>query len=329
MSYYLYVLTFLFFSCNQQSNKILKSVQVNLDSLVKIYPDSVPLLVRLGNEYLNKYEYSSALIYGAKSFRLDSNNLEARFLYANALNNISGRKIEDIAQAQRHFLKIISKQSNNKKAFIALASTYTQLGEFDKSFLYINEVLRKDPKYRDAYVLKGTNYLTLGKRDLALSSYETAIQQDPNFFEAYLKLGWMYTEDKKYAIAYEKYKTASELQNTSIDAWYGMAYCKQQLEQFDEALNTYRLILDKDTSVYHALFNQGYIKQFHQNQLDSAMYFYESTLKVNPEYENAWHNLGLCYITKKDKQSALRCFSKALKYNPQFEISRIEANKLR
>jgi phage terminase large subunit-like protein len=66
---------------------------------------------------------------------------------------------------------------------VSLASTYTQQGDFEKSFQYINEALRIDKKYRDAYILKGTNYLTLGNRKLAKSSYETAIQQDTKFFE--------------------------------------------------------------------------------------------------------------------------------------------------
>lgn len=327
---FLFALSLFFIVGSCTENKQSKSIKnkVDLDSLVKIFPDSVELLVLKGNKLLDNYQYSEALHFGAKSFRLDSTNIDARFLYANALNNISTRSLLDVDQAQRHFIYIIKKQQDNKKAYIALASTYSQQGEFNKSFKYINEVLRLDNKYRDAYILKGTNYLTLGKRDFAISSYETAIQQDPDFFEGYLKLAWIYSEDLNFERAYEKFRTAAELKPKSVDALYGMAYCKQELGNYEQALAAYRHLISTDTAFYLALFNQGYIKQFYQNQIDSAITFYLAAIQMQPEFVKGWHNLGLCYATKKEKESALNAFSKALKYNPDFEISRIEAKKL-
>ncbi len=300
-----------------------------MDSLVEIYPDSVPLLVKQGNRYLDNYVYDKALNVGAKAFRLDSLNVEARFLYANAMNNIATRSIADVDNAQKHFLYILRKQPSNKKAYIALASTYTQQGEFEKSFKYINEVLKMDKHYRDAYIMKGTNYLTIGKRDLAISSYETAVQQDPKFFEAYLQLAWIYTEDEKYPFALEYFRTAAELDPKSTDALYGIAYSLQMLEKYDEAMLAYRDLIQMDNKYYLALFNQAYIKQFHQNQVDSAIYYYQSALDMEPQFVKAWHNLGLCYKTKGDKTNALKSFAKALKYNPDFKLSREEADKMK
>jgi len=328
MRYVLFVVILLsLFSCSTE-NEHSKPSKLNLDSLVKVYPDSVELLLLKGNQLLDKYEYSEAIKLGARAFRLDSANIEARFLYANSLNNIANRSVADVEQAQRHFKMVIKKQAENKQAYIALASTCSQQGEFDKSFKYINEVLRKDPKYHDAYVLNGPNYLTLGKRDYAISSYETAVQQDPNFFEAYLKLAWIYSEDLKHDIAYEKFRTAYELKPKSTDAIYGMAYSKQEMGKYEEALAEYRRLIATDTAFYLAFFNQAYIKQFNQNQVDSAIFFYQRAIDLQPEFVKGWHNLGLCYVMKKDKMQALKCFSKALKYNPDFEMSRKEADKL-
>jgi tetratricopeptide (TPR) repeat protein len=326
--FYLISISLLLFSCAEKESTT-TSQSNNLDSLLVIYPDSVALLVQQGNLFLDSYIYDKALKIGAKAFRLDSANIEARFLYANAMNNISNRSISDVDNAQKHFLYVIKKEQKNKKAYIALASTYTQQGEFEKSFKYINEVLRMDKRYRDAYIMKGTNYLTLGKRDLAISSYETAIQQDPKFFEGYLQLAWIYTEDQKYAVAQEYFRNAKELKPKSVDALYGIAYALQMMEKYDEALNAYRDLIQVDNKYYLALFNQGYIKQFHQNQIDSAIYFYSSAIDLEPKFVKGWHNLGLCHKSKGDKTSALKAFSRALTYNPDFELSRIEADKMK
>jgi len=327
MRYYL-LLIFIgsLWACNVKKEDVKKTP--SLESLLEIYPDSVELLVRQGNRFLDKYAYPNALKLGAKAFRLDSNNLEARFLYANALNNMQNRTVVDVAIAKQHFLVIIKQQPKNKKAYISLASTYAQEGEFDKSFDYINQVLRMDNRYRDAYILKGSNYLRLGRRDLAKSSYETAIQQDTKFFEGYMAIAYLYSEDND-PIAIEYFRTASELKPRSTDALYGVAYSLQQQEKYDESLASYRHLIEVDNHFYLALFNQAYIKQFHQNQIDSAICFYNSSIELEPEFVKAWHNLGLCYVSKDDKTNALKCFAKALKYNPNFEMSRKEADKLR
>ena len=317
-------------SCNNKpgSTHTTHSKKENLDSLLKSDPNNVELLIKRGNKYLELYRFYDALTDGAKAYRLDSNNLEARFLYANALNNRAERTQVDIENAKQHFLYLIKRQPGNKKIYVSLASSYTQQGDFEKSFQYINEALRIDKKYRDAYILKGTNYLSLGNRKLAKSSYETAVQQDTKFFEGYLYLGYLYSEDND-PLAVEYFRTAATLRPKSTDAWYGIAYSLQQQKKFDESLKAYRDLLQVNPKFYLALFNQGYIKQFEQNQVDSAIYYYSSAIELQPKFVKGWHNLGLCYASVGRKPEALNAFTTALKNNPNYEISRIEANKLK
>ena len=59
------------------------------------------------------------------------------------------------------------------------------------------------------------------------------------------------------------------------------------------------------------------------------MYYYESALKTEPRYVESWHNLGLCYDVKGETTQALKSFSKALKYDPNFELSRSFADNIR
>lgn len=300
----------------------------NLAALVKLHPDSVPLLVKYGRQLIDEYRSVEALPLGAKAFRLDSSNLEARYLYAIALVNRTERTVGDVQLSQRHFKVIVDKQPGNKEALVGLASTYSLQGDYERSFRYINSALRVDSRYRDAYVMKGSNYLAMGNRKLAKSSYETAIQQDPKFFAAYLQLGWLYTEDQEYQYALEYFRTAAQLEPTSTDALYGVAYCEQELKMIPQAQASYRRLLSTDTSYYLALFNQGYIKQFEEKQIDSAIYFYQSAIDMHPDFVKAWHNLGLCYVTQGRKPMAFKAFKKALEYNEEFELSKKELQKL-
>ena len=157
-------LLFLLFSCGKKEDAVSSTVQ-NLDSLLKVYPDSVELLILHGNKMIKNYRLELALSDGAKAFRLDSMNNDARLLYADALNNRPNRTPGDVARAQKFYAYLLKKMPKEPKIYVSLASTYSQQMDFDKSFLYINQALKINARYRDAYVMKGSNYLFLNKID--------------------------------------------------------------------------------------------------------------------------------------------------------------------
>jgi tetratricopeptide (TPR) repeat protein len=322
MKYILIIIPFFFLlSCGDSKSPNAKTT--NLDSLLVIYPDSIPLLIEHGSKMLKEFQYDKAFAEGAKAFRLDSNNIEARLFYADVLNNRPNRTVSDVLVAQRHFKVIIKKDPKNLKALVSLATTFSQQQDFDKSFQYINEALKINPRYRDAYVLKGTNYLHLNNVELAKSSYETAVQQDPKFFEAYVMLGSLYqSENNKICLEY--YTTAAQLQPKNTDVLYALAFADQEFNKLNEAKSIYRKMIELDTTYAEALFQQGYIKQWLEKErdLDSAMYFYNSCIQTKPEYVEAWHNLGICYLDKEDKPNAMLSFRKALSFNPNFTLSK-------
>jgi len=318
-------------SCKEETKEVVKATPKTIDSLLQVYPDSVELLVIHGNIALKEYRYYDALADGAKAYRLDSNNIDARLLYAMAQNNKPDRTIADVYIAQKHFKSILVKQPQNTDVLVALATTYGFQQDFDSAFKFVNQALRIDPKKRDAYVFKGSLYLLMDNVKLAKSSYETAVQQDPTFFEGYIRLGTIYQIENN-PIALEYFTTAHKLEPKNSEGTYVLAYGYQSFEKFDLAKTTYRKMVQTDTSDYYVsrgLFQIGYIKQFHENQLDSAIYYYTSAIQTDALYLEAHHNRGLCYETKGNIEEALKNYSKALRINPNYELSRNAAEKHR
>jgi tetratricopeptide (TPR) repeat protein len=307
-------------SCGEKNdNAAVNTGEENLDSLLSVYPDSVPLLVKRAKMDFDEFDFTSALADAAKAFRLDSNNVEARAIFAEVLNNRPDRSVADISNAQRHYHVLIKKDPKDLRSLVGLASTYSQQQEYETSFKYINEALRIDPKYRDAYVLKGTNYRMLGERDLMKSSWETAIQQDPEFYFAHIMLGALYEADSN-DLCLQYYKTASDLEPGNMEAVYALAFANHRFGNIDEAKVLYRQMAT-DTSdhfVSRGLFHQGYIKQFTEMEIDSAVYYYKSALVTNPQYPEAWCNLGMSYASLGEQTQALQSYAKALKYARQF-----------
>lgn len=322
-------LLFTYSSCSEQEKKG-QAKNENLDSLIAKDPNNVGLLVKRGNlmldSFLTKYNkkyFDIAKPDATKAFRLDSSRIDTRLLYADVLANDPERSVTDVSRSQYHYSFIIKQQPKNVKALIGLSSTYAYFADFQTAIQYVDQALKINSKYRDAYVMKGTIFLMQNNRKLAISSYETAVQQDPNFELAYLRLGQLYTEDEKYEVAIEKFRSAVAINPKQADAIYGVAYCDQMLERYKEAETGYRKLMQVDNNYHLGWFNIGYMKQFHaENELDSAIIYYQMATDIQPEFVKAWHNIGLCYEDKKDRTRALQAYAKALKYNPNFELTK-------
>lgn len=323
-----------FVSCGDGNSVAVKATTENVDSLFTAYKKSgkeVPMdvLIMHGNALLERYEYANALKDGAEAYRREPKNLEARLLYAKCLNNRPNRTNSDLVAAQKHFEFVLKKKPKDLELLVQLAAVHAQIGDADKAFMYCNRALRIDKHYRDAYILKGKVYEELGNVDRAISSMETAIQQDPKYFPAYLYVGDIYQNVKNDPIAIEYFVSADQIRPNDMEIMYKLAYAYQTFNRDEEALAVYRKMQKKDPNFTVSTFQQGWIKQFHQNQPDSAILFYDITLQKEPRYVEAWHNLGLVYEeAKKDKYEAIKCYKMALKYDKDFELSKQAMDRL-
>lgn len=338
---FFYGLIFLFAACSEPADtkeeqffvKDTENATIDLksqlaDSLLKD-PKNINLWIQKGNLCKADLDFKCALDAGANAIMLDSTNLDARELYAWTLINKPNPPIADIETAKRHFQYILTFKPKDAETLVNLANTFSLTGDLKTAMKYVNDALKIDEYYRDGYVLKGSIYKTLDKNDLALSSYQTALQIDPDFFIGQLQTAWLLTEMGKHKIALEYYRNAYELKPENINARYGIAKSLQDLEQYDDALIAYKEIAKLEPSFYYAYFNQGYIKQYYQSDLDSAIYFYEKIFDYNPEYVQAWYQLGNAYYDSKDYSSAGKAYASALKIDEDYTPAREAADRLR
>lgn len=324
--FFLSVLCCLALACNEQSKNSKK--KETLDQLLAIHPDSIPLLIKKGNQLMDSLAFDQALAYGAKAFRLDSTNIEARVLYAECLLYKSNRSADDIFRAFTMYRNLVSKAPSNVEALVGLANTFVLLDDHENAFKYVNQALRIDKNCRDAYILKGTIYKIEENYKLAISSYETAVQQDPNFYPTYLLLGSIY-EFQENPICIEKYTTAYQLQPKNVEVIYALAFAKEKFGQESAAQALYRKMTVLDSTFADGFFHLGYLAQFSYNQLDSALFYYKKAIKVNSQHIPSYHNMGLVYEDKNDLTNALFSYGKALKIDSTYQLSKDRVKVLR
>ncbi|WP_107039414.1 tetratricopeptide repeat protein [Brumimicrobium mesophilum] len=306
-----------------------KDVFTQISDSLNENPENVKLWIRQGNLCKDELNFDCALNAGAKAFRIDSTNIEARRLYAWTLINKPKAPVSDIERAKRHYQYILSLQPKDPQTLVELANTFSLTGDFKTAIKYINDALKIDERYRDGYVLKGSIYKTLEKNDLALSSYQTALQIDPEFFIGHLNTGWLLTSIENHKLALEYYENAVNLKPDNLNAIYGVAKSLQDLGDYEAALAQYRKIEKIEPDFYITYFNQAFIKQYYQEELDSATYFYNKALEIHPKYLPAWYQLGETYYSQNRIPDAGRAFAEALRIDPNYAPVKEAAEKLR
>lgn len=72
----------------------------------------------------------------------------------------------------------------------------------------------------------------------------------------------------------------------------------------------------EDCAVYHKTDGDSmFVREYFDKAIDS----YKVAIAINPEFAEAWNNLGVVYGTQRRYQEALDCFEKALQIDPVYE----------
>ena len=284
-----------------------------LEQLLEQDPNNAALLAQRADILFKLFRQDEGLSDIAKAFRLDSNNLEVRRVHAGYM---MGQL--KILSARDDYNFIIERDPGNAEAYLGMARTYAVEGNNAKAFQFTDEALKRNVKFRDAYVLKGMMFRADGKIDLSISSYQTAVEIDPNYYSGYIALGNLH-EIKNSPLALDFYKTALDVDPKGLEAMYGIAMVEQNRRNLEEAKAYYRSILAIEPEYYTALYNQGYIKLVYESEYDSATYFFQKTVDIEPLYTDAWFNLGLSEQARGKNREALKAFKETLKIDPDYE----------
>lgn len=142
-------------------------------------------------------------------------------------------------------------------------------------------------------MLKGTRALQAGDHADAQRLLERAVQLQPNHIDAQLNLSGAYILNKQFkqATAVLESLTQQEPENAMIWTNLGAAYLGNPILATDE----------------------------HQQRAISA---FAQALALNPTAPNVAYNLGLIYRDRRDYQTALDWFNRAVENSPQDQDAR-------
>ncbi len=202
-------------------------------------------------------------------------------------------EIEDKENQEIALFKLDKEYPNNESIYNLKGIIAFENIEFKVARFYYKKALEIDPNAPEAHNNLGLLLVEYFKEyDEAKKHYKRAIYYDPKNVKIYCNLGHLLADHfKEYDEAKEFYEKALEIDPACSIAYFGLGNLLQSPDynrkDFDEYIKDH--IKDQNTTRD----NSSKYFQTQANNLKSAVKCYKKAIEINPEFANAYNNMGI------------------------------------
>lgn len=238
---------------------------------------------------------------------------------ATALNDFGQTR-----EAITYFEKAKLLNSVSADIYYNLGNAYQKLNEFEKSIECYKKTLEINPNWLEAYLNCGNAYESLGKFYESLDCYEKIINISPRYAAAYINKGNVLRELNLLDAATKSYDIAKQLGVNNADSYLLSA---EQMLKKGEYKNAIELCnnavrFNPYDSRFYFFLGMNY---FHIRDLNLGVENFQKAISLKENYAEAYNGLGLCFARALCYNQAQENFKKALEYQPELAIARINS----
>ncbi|MBM25004.1 MAG: hypothetical protein CL760_04810, partial [Chloroflexi bacterium] len=217
-------------------------------------------------------------------------------------------KLEEDQKAIDSYTKATEIDPKYAKAYFNRALCYSKLGEDEKAIEDYSKYIELKPDYSGAYFNRALCYSKLGEDEKAIEDYNKAILLYPKYINAYFNRALCYSKLGEHEKAIEDYSKAIELKPDDAGAYNNRGLSYGKLGKHEEA----------KADRAHTNFFRG-VSYSKLGKHEEAIDEYSETIKIDPNYTNAYFNRGVSYgkLGKHEEAKADRAhtnFNRGLSY---------------
>ena len=192
------------------------------------------------------------------------------------------------------------------------------------------------------YYQQGVKLYEAGKTDSAIIKFRTALKKNRKLADAHNQLGLIYMDQ---GTVHSRFLSGLELERAIKLDWYNPEYrfnnallfLKKGME--GSALREFKKVIKYDPQNFMAYYHCGLIKEkevmryrdmidpgqggivyfrkFAENDKQRAVYYFNKTIALNPQFTEVYYRLGLIYYEFDELDEMIGLLQKAVKINPE------------
>ena len=288
---------------------------VNIEKYRKVSLLRIASMMKSINNLIKSAEYYKMAI------DYDSKDISARMRYANVLDKMGNTQeasnqynhilsncdnsSDILYDLERIYTKKLSESPNNAELYADLGAIKQRQGKYEDAFNYYKQALAKPARDSKTTLNTQINIATLyqaqGNYDKAIEAYKNILVLYPSNYLANLYLAQCYeTKPDCQKLALEQYRKVRQLKPENADDFKDKINDLTKASMSAEDIYTYvKTYINPDKYYVDALYTKAYEEHNNKNY-DTAIKYYSLVKQVNPDKEEVYENLAICYAQKKD-----------------------------
>jgi tetratricopeptide (TPR) repeat protein len=295
-----------------------------ISAWVEKYPDNDSLLFRRAEVYYNLEAYDEALA--------DLNNALKRDSMQPAYYHLLADVLLDYARPNdsRRAIEVL-KLANRR--FPDRIQTLLKLSEFQlivrkhsDALATIDQVLQRDPQNAEAFYMAGRVALDKGDTTAALASLQKSVKIDAENDDAWMFMGRIFS-NRNNPTAVQCYDNVLRIDSTNFEAREFKGAFYKRNGDFTKAFEIYRDIIVRNPDYANAYFDMG-VMYLDMDSLSMAYSSFDIATKTDPLFVKAYFWRGKAAEMQGNTTAALADYKQAYGMSPQYQEAKEAKERL-
>jgi protein O-mannosyl-transferase len=208
----------------------LNKAAFELKKAVAIYPGYLDAFNNLGNVYTNLNQRDSAVLYYARTIKLDSNYMKGYFNLG--INYYSMGKFPDAIPLLEKYARF---SPGTPQIFYYIGNSYGSMGKFDEAIFYLDKNLEVHGEDMETLILLGKAYGFKGQLQKSIEIFNRALKIDINNKDVLFNLGLTYNYLGEPAKSIDFFQKAIKADPGSLPSYIELANAYDRLGKHADA----------------------------------------------------------------------------------------------
>lgn len=291
---------------------------VKLNALVENDPNNDSLLYLRARTYYKLDAYDEAIRDLSRAIQLDSTQAPYYHLLGDALLDYA--RPGDSKRAL-DVMELAARQFPERTAtLLKLTEFQLIVRQHANALKTLDKILQRDPQNAEAFFMAGRIALDKGDTTNAIASLQKSTRYDASHIDAWMFLGRIFVSRNNPA-SLQYFDNVLRLDSTSLEAREYKAIYYKKTGDFEKAFQAYRDIIVHNPDYSNAYFDLGTI-YLELDSLDQAYSNFDIATKTDPLFVKAYYYRGLASEQKGNKEAALADYKQANGMSPDYEEAR-------
>ncbi|HTM46070.1 MAG TPA: tetratricopeptide repeat protein [Polyangiaceae bacterium] len=295
------------------AGRYLEALQ-RFESALEVDPDSLLAAVGIGKSKLALERLDEAKGDLLKLYQTYPKDMNVAYWYGQAEDALGNK---DAARpAYQRAIEVGGKKAECVKAYIALASLQSQLGDVDGADATLATALRELPESPELHKALGNLALDHGRFDPALAEYQKALDMDPHDVEARFAMGTTKRRMRLFDEALEIFNGVATIDPNYPGFALERGLLFEEWGRIDDALKEYEAALAKAPNDPDVMLRVG-CARVAAGHADGAEEILRKVQTMRVQPGEAAHCLGRALLLKSDLGEAMRLLQRAVDISPK------------